>query len=302
MQINPCLSFRPLKILSFIIVISILLYHFPNYASATEITPDINTILMKSTFRIEGNNGKMGTIFIVGKPYSGRRFHFILITAAHILESLNGETATVFLRRQEGHSYIKIPYSIKIRQNERALWVKHPIADVAAMYITLPKSIDILLCSMQMLATDEILKKFEIYPGRGLKVLGFPFGLESHASGFPVLRTGSIASFPLTPSKELATFLMDFTVYGGNSGGPVYFHDPDWHKRGSGGVMAPVEVQMIVGLVSKQKIFPEKVKSYMQETLRLYQIQLAEIVHASLIKGKIELLPEKPLAQKNKIE
>jgi hypothetical protein len=124
-----------------------------------------------------------------------------------------------------------------------------------------------------------------------LKVLGYPFGLESHKSGFPVLRTGSIDSFPITPSRDLKTFLMDFEVFGGNSGGPVYFHEPDWHKRRSGAITAPMEVQMLIGLVSKQKMITEKVKSYMEEVTRHHQIELAEIIHAAIIRETIELLP-----------
>lgn len=266
----------------------------PSMVAAVE--PDINTILMRSTYRIVGENGKVGTMFILGKPSSAGRNHYVLVTAAHVLEDMTGDSAILFFRRKEGDKYIKMPYLYQIRQDGRRLWVKHPDADVAAMFISLPKDLDILLASTELVATDKILEQYELYPGRELKALGFPFGFESSAAGFPILRTGSIASFPLIPTRDLKTFLMDFRVFEGNSGGPVYFHDTTWQKRGSGDIGRGSEVQMILGLVSKQKIMTLTTQSYMQESKQGYPLSIAEVVHGALIKETIDLLPPAPVA------
>jgi len=284
---------------AFILIAMIFLYP-ASIIIAAEKSFDFNTVLMRSTFKILGQNNSTGTIFILGRPIANGKNVYVLVTATHVLEGTKGDTALVFLRKKVGGNFKKLPVQIKIRENGKKLWVNHANADVAAMYIALPKEADILTASTDLLATDDILKKYDIYPGRELKVLGYPFGLESSNSGFPILRTGCIASYPITPSIEQKIFLMDFDVFGGNSGGPVYFHDPDWHKRRSGLVTSPVEVQMILGLVSKQRIFTEKVNSYMQETTRNHQIGLAEVVHASLIRETIELLPN-PLILNNRL-
>jgi hypothetical protein len=81
---------------------------------------------------------------------------------------------------------------------------------------------------------------------------------------------------------------MDFRVFKGNSGGPVYFHASSWQKRGSGDVGRGPEVQMILGLVSEQKIMT-------QDTTQQQQLSLAEIVHGALIKETINLLPSVPV-------
>lgn len=260
------------------------------------VDPDINTILMKSTYRIVGENGKVGTVFILGKPSSAGRNQYVLVTAAHVLEDMTGDSAIIFLRQKEGDKYTKMPYLYQIRQDGRRLWVKHSDADVAAMFIFLPKGLDILLASTEILSTDKALEDYELYPGRELRVLGFPLGFESSATGFPILRTGSIASFPLIPARGLKTFLVDFRIFEGNSGGPVYFHDPDWHKRGSGAIGAPQEVQMILGLVSRQMSVTETTQSYMQETKQKYPLSIAEVVSGPLIKETIDLLPPTPVA------
>lgn len=261
------------------------------------VQPDINTILMSSTYKIEGENGNVGTVFILGKPSSvGGRYYNVLVTAAHVLDDMNGDSAILFLRRKEGNKYFKTPYLYRIRQNGRRLWVKHSDVDVAAMFIVLPNDSYNWKYGNEIVATDEIIQQFELYPGRELKLLGFPLGFESNEGGFPILRTGSIASFPLIPARELKTFLVDFRIFDGNSGGPVYFHDPDWHQRGSGGIMAPKEVQMILGLVSKQMSITETTKSHMQETTQKYPLSIAEVVHGALIKETVDLLPPVPTA------
>ena len=258
----------------------------------SDVSPDINTILMRSTFKIKGSNGSVGTVFILGQEISKNqtKARYVLITAAHVLEGIVGDNALLVLREKVGDKYNKLNKTIKIRDKGKILWTKHPKADVAAMYIALPSNVDILLASLELLATDETIKDYEIYPGRELTAIGFPFGFESNESGFPILRSGKIANFPLTPTKETRTFLVDFEIFGGNSGGPVYLHDPDWHKRGSGIISAPVELQVIMGLVSKQKIVTEEVDSYMKKTIQKHQLGIAEIVHASLIKETILLL------------
>ena len=45
----------------------------------------------------------------------------------------------------------------------------------------------------------------------------------SSPGGFPILRTGHIASYPLTPMESVKQIYLDLFLYTGNSGGPVYY-------------------------------------------------------------------------------
>jgi len=47
--------------------------------------------------------------------------------------------------------------------------------------------------------------------------------MVSTGGGFPILRTGRIASYPLTPMHVVKQWVFDAHVFNGNSGGPVYF-------------------------------------------------------------------------------
>lgn len=249
---------------------------------------ELNTILMRSTFKIQGINS-IGTAFILGKPSKKEpeKVYYVLITATHVLENMKGNKATLFLRKKTKNSFKKISWSIPIRKQNKDIWVKHPEVDVSAMYVALPKNIDLALLSVNMLGGDDIFDKFEIHPGDELLCLGFPFSAEANPAGFPILRSGKIASFPIIPAKETKCFLFDFEVFPGNSGGPVYFVQSGRTYRGA---MHVGTIQFIAGLVSQEHIITEKIKSIYEEQVKKHPLALAKIIHASFIKEVIELL------------
>jgi hypothetical protein len=257
-----------------------------------ESSKDINTVLMRSTFKLAGN-GSTGTAFILGKPVPSdpKKLYYIMVTAAHVLKQMNGDQAIMFLRKKEGETYKKRPYVLRIREGSTALWTTHPSADVAVMYVPLPQEADIAIVSTDLLATDETLQKFEIHPGDRLSCLGYPLGAEANEAGFPILRSGYIASYPLVPTKIVKSFLFDFSVFEGNSGGPVYLIDS---SRVYGGSINIGTVQFLVGLVSEQKIAEEEIKSLTEMRKQRHQLGLGVVIHAALIREALELLPAEP--------
>lgn len=251
---------------------------------------DLNTILMRSTFRIAGDNA-LGTIFIMGRPVEKdpSKLAFVLITAAHVLEDMKGSQAVLFLRKEVDGLFQKLPLTLKIRDGDKPLWTKHPKADVAVMYVSIPKEADIQLLPIDLLASDATLTEFEIHPGDALSCLGYPYGAEANDAGFPILRSGQIASYPLTPSSKYPTFLFDFRVFGGNSGGPVFFIASN--RTYGGATKLGTTIQFVAGLVSQEQMIEEEVKSLTETRKMKHALSLAVVIKASLIKEAIELLP-----------
>jgi S1-C subfamily serine protease len=250
-------------------------------------TPEINSILMESTFRIHGptkddaQKTSFGTAFLMGKPTpEANKYYYVLITADHVLESIDGDNATLTLReKHEDGSYTQKPWNIKLRTQGQPLYVKHKEADVAALYVDMPDNLNVPILPIALLADDEVLKRFEVHPGDELRCLGFPLFVSAEA-GFPILRSGIIASYPIVPTKLNKSILIDFNVFQGNSGGPVYFVD---HDRIYGGSLHIGETeQFVIGLVTSQL----SAKLYNNQTLGL-----ASVVPAPYILETIELLP-----------
>lgn len=257
---------------------------------------EINTALMESTVKIEGS-GSIGTGFLIGRPYPDdpTKGRFTLVTAAHVLEGIKEENAVLVMRQKsEAGKWTKLRMTVRIRDEGRPLFVRHPTADVAAIYVSVPHNmITGNTLGTQMLADDDTLKEFEVHPGDEIFALGFPFGAEANEAGFPILRSGKIASYPLLPTREVKSFLFDFEVFPGNSGGPVYFFDSGRIIKGS---VQFGTIQFIIGLVSQERVFPERITDLSGVRVQMHRLGLAEVVHASLIKDTLELLP--PLGER----
>ena len=77
--------------------------------------------------------------------------------------------------------------------------------------------------------------------------LGFPQGLSANPAGFPILRSGRVASYPLGPSTAYPTFLLDFRVFPGNSGGPVWLDESQ-----TPGIPDDQKGRFVAGLLTQQ--------------------------------------------------
>jgi S1-C subfamily serine protease len=266
---------------------------------------EFNTLLMLSTFLIESVppanvppanvTRSLGTAFIMGRPMDHptadqpNRRAYVLITANHVLDEMPGENATLYLRTKNGTGdWQVVPWRIKLRENGHNLWTKHPLADVAVMYVKIRNDIWIPTLSTELLADDSAVQRFELHPGDNLQCLGYPFGVVGQF-GFPILRSGKVASYPLMPAEKIKTFLLDFPVFKGNSGGPVYFSE---NGRDYGGTIHMGEVvTFIAGLVSQEITADETFVGAYSQQVNKRPLGLAVIVPALFIKQAVMMLP-----------
>lgn len=172
------------------------LFTFITALGAEEDKIEINTILMHKTFKIEWPSHELG------KENKGTVFLFnplerepVLVTAAHVFENMAGDTAKLHLRKKVSEGkYEKKIVDLQIQKNNQPLCTCHPDVDIAVMPVTLssyiPGGKNIL--EEELLATDELLRLWEIHPGDELFCLGYPCGMEAYTMGFPILRSGKI--------------------------------------------------------------------------------------------------------------
>lgn len=251
--------------------------------------PELNTILMESTFMIQGIAKKdpkqvsFGTAFFIGKPTkNGSKSYFVLVTAKHVLEDIAGDDATIFLREPlRDKSFRQLAHTFKIRDKGVPLYKTHPTADVAVMYFQMPTKAPFTITDQGFLVSDERIAQLELHPGDELLCLGYPNGTAANHMGFPILRSGRLASYPLLPTVSIKVFLFDFMVFPGNSGGPVYF---SYDVRQMGGNLRSGGLMGILGLVSQQA-FPSAPE------LKSEPLKLGIVVPATFIKETIDMLP-----------
>lgn len=182
--------------------------------------------LIHATVRLEqvqaNGSGAVGTGFTVLATDPSGAPRTILVTAAHVFARMPRDKVKVGFRVSDdsgGWRYAPVSMRIRGAQGE-PLWTSHPTQDIAA--IALPSGVERAAAPATWLATPPRLAALRIAPGEDMMVLGYPRGFSANDAGFPILRSGRVASYPLTPPDRYPTFLLDFSVFAGNSGGPVY--------------------------------------------------------------------------------
>ena len=191
----------------------------------------------------------------------------ILVTANHVFDDIAGDFAIVYLtQKQADGTFIKLPHQIQIRKNGANLWTKHPTADIATMLFPLANTfvaaIDGIV-NVDWLAGDASFQNLDLQPGDELSCLGFPFGLESNEAGFPILRSGKIASFPVYPTKVAPRLLLDIRIFGGNSGGPVFYDYASRRKFGTN-LENTQDARGIAGVLVEDVSMTQKVEGYFE--------------------------------------
>ena len=252
---------------------------------------DLAVELIHATVQIEQPLGDgtrtVGTGFLINAPTLDGQPRTVLVTANHVLQRMPGVQARIGYRIANADgSWSYAPQKFDIRDADgNPRWTQHPKRDVAAIAITAPPEFAQAAIPKVWLAGDETFSTYSVGAGDQMMALGFPRGLSANPAGFPILRAGRVASFPLAPAAAFPTFLLDFTVFPGNSGGPVFMAEGVRRRPGGG---ESQEVQFIAGLLTQQvELNSERLEigivthaRYIHETLALLDNPLAEITVA----------------------
>jgi S1-C subfamily serine protease len=249
---------------------------------------DLAVDLMHATVQLEQPLGDgtrtVGTGFLISDPGPDGRPRTVLVTANHVLAGMPSSTARIGYRIANADgSWSYSPQPLQIRdQAGHELWTHHPSRDVAAIVISAPPEFAKAAIPKDYLASDETFTKNRVEAGDEMMALGFPRGLAANQAGFPILRSGRVASYPVAPAKIFPTFLLDFSVFPGNSGGPVFMTDQD--RRANLQTEAQPS-EFIAGLLTQQV------------ELNKERLEIGIVTHAKFIRETLERIdnPQAPV-------
>lgn len=253
---------------------------------------DLSVELIHATVQLEQPLGDgtrtVGTGFLIQSLGPDGQPHTVLVTANHVLSKMPGAEARIGYRIENPDgSWTYSPQTLKIRDGAgRELWTHHPSRDVAAISITAPEEFAKAAIPLTWLADDQTFAALKVGAGDEMMALGFPRGLAANRAGFPILRAGRVASYPIAPAKVFPTFLLDFSVFPGNSGGPVFMAD---NSRRRLGATEAQPAQFIAGLLTQQvELNNERLEigivtqaKYIRETIGLVEDPYAPVTTAS---------------------
>ncbi|CAN5191824.1 serine protease [soil metagenome] len=241
---------------------------------------DISVELIRATVQLEQPtaDGKrtVGTGFLISAPTPDGKPRTVLVTANHVFAAMPGTDVKIGYRIEgvDGSWTFK-PRAVPIRRDGAELWTRNPDRDVAAIVVEAPPEFAKAAIPLAWLADGDAFARYNIGPGDEMMALGFPWGMSANGAGFPILRSGKVASYPVAPSKQFPTFMLDFTVFPGNSGGPVFLQETVQEP----GDAAPHKVQLIAGLLTQEL--------YGQNNER---IGLGVVTQASFVRETVALL------------
>ncbi|MBX3482423.1 serine protease [Phenylobacterium sp.] len=257
---------------------------------------DLAVDLIHATVQLEQPLGDgtrtVGTGFLISAPGADGKPRTVLVTANHVFQKMPGATARIGYRiANPDGSWSYSPQQLKIRDGDgRELWTHHPNRDVAAITIKAPAEFAKAALPMNYLAADDTFDKYQVSAGDEMMALGFPRGLSANSAGFPILRSGRVASYPLAPAKVFPTFLLDFSVFPGNSGGPVFVSRgvrplaSGVQQASNAAEAAPADDGFIAGLLTQQV------------ELNNERLEIGIVTHARYIRETIGLM-QNPLTQ-----
>jgi hypothetical protein len=252
-------------------------------------TTDLNMGLMRPAFKLEQRQEDglttVGTGWLVRMPAGVPDFDgwrpvlpgLRLLLQATCLTGMKKPEATIHWRvADENGQWRRVPLNIVIRDPINGpQWLRHPERDIAVIVAQPPEGVAQFAVPYEMLADDEDLSAFDVRPGDEMLALGYPRGLSANEIGFPILRAGRVASYPLWPSSQFPTFLMDFAVFAGNSGGPVYMSDRSRKRVGSTDFH---EAQFVAGMLAQQVVLTDE------------RLEIGIILHATFVREALDAL------------
>jgi hypothetical protein len=249
---------------------------------------DFHTDMMRATVKLKHDKSTAtGFVLYQSRPEDKGGDRSVLVTAAHVLEKTPADETTVIFRRCEAEGvYKKEPVPLPIRKEGRPLWTRHPTEDVAVLVIVPPEKADLSVVPVDLLASDELLRRHTIHPGQAVFCLGYPHRTEANQAGFPILRFGPIASFPLIPAAVNKTFMLSMNTFEGDSGGPVYLSGVD-----GGNDEKPGDVRLILGLMHGQHFVDEEMVMLYGNSKVRHRLGLGIVVQSAFIRETLALLP-----------
>jgi hypothetical protein len=254
-----------------------------------QVPSDFHSNMVNSTFLIAGPSAKAakklncGSGFLMGTPAADAgRFNPVLVTAAHVLEGMSGETVQLVIRVKDAQGGLsRRVVSIRFRSGRVPLYTKHPYADVAVMYLPLPHDHSLTFTRSAGLATDSEFARLELHPGDEMLTVGFPYCSQLTNLGYGILRKGIVATPVTGNGKILDRFFLDMPAVGGNSGGAVYF---EYYNRFYGNVLHPNQVsRWVAGVMTVNASGPGG-----------QVLGVAGVVPARFIDEAMKLLPAPP--------
>lgn len=240
----------------------------------------------------------IGTGFFIGLDYGDRlpsgadTYRLLMVTNRHVIA---GKDDVVIRVNRHGGTvrHLRLP----LTGAEGRTWAAHPDerVDIAVVLtnarVLADEGLDFNYFRQPDIAFSSTMKELAVGPGQELFILGFPMGLTGVDRNYVIARAGMIARFDDELLASSRTFLIDATMFPGNSGGPVIIKPTSDRLEGS----SPVDRAYLVGVVRSYLPYEEVAYSLQTEppTARVVFIEnsgLADVIPMDCVREAADAL------------
>ncbi|KKS24075.1 MAG: hypothetical protein A2736_02955 [Candidatus Yanofskybacteria bacterium RIFCSPHIGHO2_01_FULL_41_27] len=228
----------------------------------------LNTNFLKSLVAIGIEEKKkfscLATGFLIGfiakdsKNPAKKQYWIFLVTNRHVFEKRD----FVDLRFNTKSEKPKIFRQGLFFPNNEPRWLAHKNKkiDLALLNVS-PQileenSVDFIFLSQEIFAYQRDFSKIGIEIGDAVYVLGFPLGISGNVQNFACVKWGIISRIDKEIVKETKAFLLDSSIFPGNSGGPVIYRPTITRLNNTPAVGQPYLLGVVSGyLPYEEKLF-----------------------------------------------
>ena len=195
----------------------------------------LNTVVALGSPSKDGVMQYTATGFLYGHPSGGtdenegKRYWVYLVTNRHVFEKASKQVVSLHARFNRPIGAESKIYTIPLKGTDGSdSWIVHPnpAADVAVLKVNL-RLLEADGIEFEFFASDvntftlDQAREIEVSEGDGVFVLGFPLGEAGEERNYAVVRQGIVARVQDWLKGIAQTFLIDASIFPGNSGGPV---------------------------------------------------------------------------------
>jgi hypothetical protein len=239
--------------------------------------------------------------FLTGeKNEQGNLYKVFLVTNRHVFEA----SKKVLLRFNLTSEGCKI-YNLVLEDENGKKWLNHPNpkVDIAVVYVNFNQLIeDKIKCNFideESMAFSDTIQSIGISQGDSVFVLGFPMGISGKEKNYVIVRGGVISRFDPEIIKNDFQFLIDATVFPGNSGGPVIIRPELASLKGT----KAVDKAYLIGVVRSYIPYTERAISEQTGETRIVFIEnsgISGVVPMDFVKETVSpLMSKKETGDKN---
>lgn len=186
------------------------------------------------------------------KDPAKRKYHIFILTNRHVFEGRDG--VHLRLNTLNGKSEV-VPQALKF-PNREPRWLVHPNkkVDLALLnvdpQILKDHKIDFVFFQEETFAYHRKFGQIGISVGDDVFALGFPMGIAGITQNFPYAKAGIMSRFDKELLRERKSFLIDSSIFPGNSGGPVLLRPTNMSLGGTVAVSSPLLLGAVSGYLS----------------------------------------------------